>query len=157
MHQNLYHPVRPHFPEHGHLIRRAPVVLDAGFRRRRRMDAVGNQRFFRTDKTPFFARQLVKVVPVQRKIILRMVPNLFFIVRAGRTADRIAKPDTAPLDPGAVRQKMETQRQAQYLFYQPDHVKWLRNGFHFPLFLRHADREIIARKQQQIRIFLPGF
>ena len=59
--------------------------------------------------------------------------------------------------PMTVRQKMETQRQAQYLFYQPDHVKWLRNGFHFPLFLRHADREIIARKQQQIRIFLPGF
>ena len=86
-----------------------------------------------------------------------IVPNLFFIVRAGRTADRIAKPDTASLDPGAVRQKMETQRQAQYLFTSQTMLNGSGMAFIFPSFSVMRIVEIIARKQQQIRIFLPGF
>ena len=85
------------------------------------MHPVKNQRPLGADKPAGAAGQLVEIVPVQGKLKVRLkqlISYQLFIVRAGRTADRIAKPDTAPLDPGAVRQKMETQRQAQYLFYQ---------------------------------------
>ena len=62
------------------------------------MDPVCNQRFFHADKSALLSCKLIKIIPIQSKIIPgteHLFPRQLLLIRTGRTAERIAEDNAA--------------------------------------------------------------